>query len=129
MNIASILWLFIDVFVFAAFRYHMEIESESVDWVFILSSIVLKNTCQEGLSEEETRNPEVGWRAIFNPFLHEFESLDKVVDVASKRFQAGIGNFEPNSRHLVIKNTIEYSLKFLTHNNEAIDSLVDIDEE
>lgn len=37
-----------------------------------LSCVILKHTGEEGLREEETRDPIVGRRALIDPLLHEF---------------------------------------------------------
>lgn len=87
----------------------------------------MEDSRQERLSEEEPWDPEVGRSSLIDPFLHELESFDEVIDVASQRFQAWIGNFEEQIRHFVIEDTVENNLKFLTHDNEPVDGLIDID--
>jgi len=36
--------------------------------------LIINNTCQEGLSEIETRYPEHTWYTILNPILEKFQS-------------------------------------------------------
>ena len=68
-----------------------------------LSGIILKHTCQERLSEEETRNPEIRRSSFVNPFLHKFQSLNKIVYIASQRFKTGIWYFKEQIWHFVIE--------------------------
>jgi len=59
------------------------VKSNSVDWCLIPASKVLKSTSQEGLGEEETRDPEFNWSSIFNPRVKEIYPVITVIDPRS----------------------------------------------
>lgn len=65
--------------VFGSFAYHEKFELKSIDRLLVFPSIVLKDTCQERLREEEPWDPEIGRSSLVNPFLHKFESFYKVI--------------------------------------------------
>lgn len=79
MHVTPVFWSFAEIVVFAALRDNKEVECKCIDWVFILSSVILKNTRQEGLGKEESRDPVVWRSAILDPFLHELESLNEII--------------------------------------------------
>lgn len=101
---------------------------KSVDRFFVFPSIVLKNTSQERLGEEESRNPEVWWSTLINPFLHEFESFNEIIDPTTKWFQAGICIRVPDFRDFIIEHAVENKLKILTHHHKPIDCFVNINQ-
>jgi hypothetical protein len=75
-----------------------------------LSGVVLQDTCQERLSEEEPWDPEIRRSTLIDPFLHKFQPFDKVIDIASQRFETGVWHFEEQVRNLVVEQTIENDL-------------------
>jgi len=56
------------------------LEGELIDGDCVLSSIVLELACEEGLGEEESRYPEDSRWAGIDPFLEEFDSVEKIDD-------------------------------------------------
>ena len=110
VDIASVCWRLAYVEILGSFTNHIKFKVKSVDWQFVFSGKVLKNTCQEGLSEKETRYPEIWRSTCINPFLHEFQSLNKIINPASQWLQARIWNFMPNIRHFIIVYAIKHKL-------------------
>ena len=73
--------------VFLGVTHDFELEIDLIDRDHMLSSIVLLDTCQETLGEEETGYPEGLGSTVFNPILHELETLDKVKNPGCKRLK------------------------------------------
>ena len=93
-----------------------------------LSGVILEHTCQERLCEEEPRDPEIGRSPLVNPFLHELQPFNQIVDIASERFEAGVRHFEEQIWNLVVEETVENDLELLAHHHEAVDSFVHVDQ-
>lgn len=62
---------------------HSEVKVYLVDGNHVLPSIVLLASCKETLSEEESRDPELGRGSVVDPILHELEPCNEVVDPGS----------------------------------------------
>ena len=48
---------------------HIKVESEQIDGDRVLPGVVLLHARQEGLREEEARDPERGWGTVVEPVL------------------------------------------------------------
>lgn len=64
-----------------------KLEAESVDSDLATTGTVLHSACQEGLGEEESRNPEHVRGSVVVPVLQEVDSLLQVFNPRGKRFQ------------------------------------------
>jgi len=53
---------------------HSAVSSGSSNNNKMVKLLIINNTCQEGLSEIETRYPEHTWYTILNPILEKFQS-------------------------------------------------------
>jgi len=71
----------------------------------VLSSEILLGTSEERLSEEETREPEVGGSSIIDPGLHKLKSLEEVKDPGCKWLERWISSCVPNLWHNVVEQT------------------------
>jgi hypothetical protein len=107
--------------------HDLEIEIDLINWDNMLSGIVLLDTCQETLCEEETREPESLRGTIIYPVLHELESLDEVENPRSERLQRWEGLLGPLSRYLIVKESISDGLKVLRHHDLSLDRLANVD--
>lgn len=86
----------------------------------------MEGSSEERLCEEKSRNPEVRRSTIINPFLHELESLNEVIDPASKRFQRWIRYLVPDLWDFVVKQAIEHNLQILAHYHKSINCFINI---
>ena len=92
------------------------------------SGIVLKDTCQERLSKEESGYPIIWRGSLIDPLLHEFEPFNKVDNVAAQGLETWVGHFQEEVRNLIVKEAVEDYLELLTHHHESVDGLVHVDE-
>lgn len=92
----------------------------------MFSSIVLTCSSKEGLSKEETRNPESLRSFIIYPFLDKVNSVKIIKNPRSKWFQGWIGSLVPNFRNLVIEKTGAYSFKFNRKRNFTFNGFTNI---
>ena len=76
---ASILRLFGD-FLWSDFIIDLGLKVQFINGNDMLSSVVLQNTCEEGLWEEESTDPEHSWSTSFDPFLQESYSVIQVLN-------------------------------------------------
>jgi len=49
---------------------NLKVESKLINRNCVFSRVVLHDTCEKGLSEEEPRNPEHAWFIVLKPILH-----------------------------------------------------------
>lgn len=66
---------------------HLVVPFDQIDSNGILSGEVLLESREEGLSEEETGDPEVWWLAFFNPLIDEVEAFNEIDNVGGERFE------------------------------------------
>jgi len=102
MDVDTIFWRFAEV-ILLLIRDDDEVELDVINGDDVLSGKVLSSTCQEGLGEEETREPEVLWSTIIDPALHEAEPLKEIKDPGSKWLQRWVSSLVPNVWNLVVK--------------------------
>lgn len=86
----------------------------------------LEGSGQETLWEEESRDPEGGWLSIHQPVVHEFASLDKIVEPGSKWLHGEIGHILPKSWNLTILKGEEHSIKVTGHEHDTVNGLLKI---
>lgn len=84
------------------FGHYSEGEGDCVDRVGVLSGEVLKGACEEGLREEEARDPVGGGDAIFDPAVDEGDALEEVDYPAAKGLEGGVGFVSPELGDLVV---------------------------
>lgn len=68
----------------------LEVEDQLIDGNLILSGKVLNGTSEETLSEVELADPVVGWDALIDPGLEEFESSLEICDIATEGLQGWV---------------------------------------
>lgn len=73
-----------------AVRQHLEVEGELVDGDGVLAGEVLHSAGEEGLSEEEARQPEDAGPSLVTPVLQGAEALAQVRHVAGQRLEARV---------------------------------------
>jgi len=76
---------------------------DQIDSDRVLPGEVLLETRQEGLGEEEARDPEVAWLALINPLVDEIEALHEVDDVGGERLQRGVRPLRPEGWDPVVE--------------------------
>lgn len=86
------------------------VEVNSVDGDVVLSSIVLQSSRQEGLGEEESREPEFDGRASGKPIFQEIDSVIAILNPRSEGLQRKEPDLGPSRRNLVIEKRICHSI-------------------
>ena len=92
----------------------------------VLPGEVLFETCEEGLGEEETREPECGRAAFVDPLFHEDKTINHVHNVGGEWLQGWVGYFGPRGRDLVVNQRTSNFFKLGTHHDLALDGKLDI---
>ena len=69
---------------------YLKLEAALVDGYGVLSGVVLHGAGEEGLREEEAREPEDGGFAVVVPVLQELEPGQEICDVATQRLEARV---------------------------------------
>ena len=130
--------------------HDLVVEREQVNGYGVLAGKVLLDAGQEGLREEETRDPESARRTILVPILNEnntvamritnsqshmtrtyieeLESGQKVVNVAAQRLERGIRLLLPHGRYLSLHQAEIDLFQLGAHDHETFDGLLDVDE-
>ena len=94
-DVHTIFWSFIEVGCCLIWN-DLEVIVKKIDSYDVLSGIVLLCTSEEWLSEEETRDPEVRWSSIIDPWLHELQSLKEIEDPWSQWLKGWVSSCMPN---------------------------------
>mmetsp|Transcript_19151 Transcript_19151/g.64150 ORF Transcript_19151/g.64150 Transcript_19151/m.64150 type:complete len:300 (-) Transcript_19151:99-998(-) len=105
-----------------------EVEVDLVDGDPVLARVVLSRAGDEGLREEEARDPEDGRLPVVHPALEESDALREVAHPAAQRLARRICLLGPEVRHLIIEDRVEDRLELCRHYNQALDSLLDVGE-
>ena len=79
VNIAACLW-FLGDFLPGQVIFDNIFEAELVNSDDVITRIVLLRSSQEGLWEEESRDPVDAWSAVAVPILKELNSFNQIVD-------------------------------------------------
>lgn len=116
VNETSISGSFFDVLM-SDIVHNSVVVRNNIDRELVLSCIILKGASQEGLREEEAREPELNGSSIFNPVVQEVNSLIAIVNPGGKGLQRKESNLGPNSWHLIVEDGISKQLQFLRHDN------------
>jgi len=90
---------------------NLEVHTKLVDRDLLVTSIVLQGTGKETLSKVELVDPEHSRNTFFNPGLEEIETLFKILNVASERFQRRITLLKPHLRYLGTDQSVESLFK------------------
>lgn len=104
------------------------IKHNSIDGKSQPSSVVLLATCQEGLGEEESTDPERGRRSIVDPILHELQSLDEIIDIGTKRLETRVRFRFPHCRDLVVVQRVSHCFERLGQDDFSLNSLAEVNE-
>lgn len=82
---------------------YLEVVAELIDSDLVFTSIVLKRAREEGLREEEARDPEGGRRSLINPLGQEADPLVKIIDPGGQWLEGEEADDGlPFNRHLVV---------------------------
>lgn len=106
-------------------------ESLKVEFNFInsdneLTSVILLDTSQERLCEEETGKPEAGWCAMIDPILHELQAFNKIDNITSHRLERRIRATKPHGGNLVIEEIVANLFEFNRHDDLTLNSLSNV---
>ena len=71
-------------------KEYLEVESDGVDRDDCLAGKVLQSACEEGLWEEEPRDPEHGGDAAVYPLIDELDPGYQICHPRSQGFQTGV---------------------------------------
>jgi hypothetical protein len=126
IGVAAIFWLLCDLIV-GDFVVDLHIEVKLIDGDNMLSRIVLQATCEEGLREEETTQPEYCRGASLNPLLKEVYSVIQILSPRCKGLQGQetyIGS--PSSWDLIVKERCSHLIEILTHDDLTLNCLLNI---
>jgi len=108
---------------------HLEVKGKLIDSDLVLASEVLQRACEEGLWEEESRDPEGVWSSAVDPLGQEVDSLVQIIDPRGQWFQGEETNDGlPGDRHLVIVQRVSHRVKLLRHDNLSDESLLQLNE-
>jgi hypothetical protein len=121
----SSLWSFFDVLVGDLVLYVI-VKVDSVDGNVISSSEILKSSSQEGLREEESREPVFDGSTSRKPILEEIDSVVAVNNPRSKRLERQESNTSPSFGHLIVEDFSSNLLKFVSQNDFSDDSSLDL---
>ena len=86
---------------------NFKIERQQVNGYRVFSGKVLFGPRQEGLSEEEPRDPENRRCAAIVPFLEKLESSYEIINIASQWFERWIRLLHPQTRYSTLKNATD----------------------
>mmetsp|Transcript_43866 Transcript_43866/g.98300 ORF Transcript_43866/g.98300 Transcript_43866/m.98300 type:complete len:233 (+) Transcript_43866:211-909(+) len=103
-----------------------EVEGQGVNGNLVLAREILRGSRGESLREVDTTEPEHHGRPVVHPFLEELETLNEVIDVATKRLQRRVRVFQPHGRGFAIKDLEERCLKISTHEQKALHGLLNV---
>mmetsp|Transcript_2699 Transcript_2699/g.7712 ORF Transcript_2699/g.7712 Transcript_2699/m.7712 type:complete len:268 (-) Transcript_2699:1208-2011(-) len=101
---------------------------DGVDWQLVHACIVLQRAREEGLREEEARDPEGGGLAVVEPVLNEVRALLQVVDPGGEGLEARVRFGRPHGGDLVVEEGSAHGLELLRHDHLSTDGLLDGDE-
>lgn len=127
VNVSTVFGSTLNV-VFGGVAHDLEVEIDLIDSNDVLTSVVLLHTSEERLSEEETGDPEGLRCAVVNPILEELKPLDEVKHPRSEWLQRRVSFLGPETRYLVIEETVADSLKFKRHDDLTLDGLANVDQ-
>jgi hypothetical protein len=103
-----------------------EVEVHSINGNLVESSVVLKGTSEETMSEEELVDPEVLRNLSFSPVLEEINSLLQVSNVASKGFETRVGMAHPQDWHFTINHILKSRLEVARKKNLSLNGSLDV---
>lgn len=107
--------------------HKIEVKLESIDLNLILSGIVLQNSCQETLGEEETWEPEhLRGPLVSDPLLKRLYAKSKITDVAGKRLKSWVGELKPAIRHKTLDKLESDLGQLLSHQDLTVCGLFQV---
>lgn len=125
MNVDTVFRGLINVFNSFCFE-DLEWELQPVNRNPVLAGMCLQAASHKALWEEQSWNPERSWRSVHKPVIHEHNTLFEINKPGSKRFQWRISNLGPVCRNLIILERQVHAVKCLRHNNESMNSLLEV---
>jgi len=102
VNVAAVFRFFFD-FCVSHLIHNFYLKIDSIDGNYILSGVVLKGSSDEGLREEETRDPEDIRCASIDPLLQELYPISEILSPRPQRFHGKETDISPKFGHLLIK--------------------------
>jgi len=97
---------------------YLEVILQLVNGDLVFTGIVLQGTCEEGLREEEARDPECGRRTLLDPLSEEVDPLIEIIDPGGKRLERKEADiWLPSDRHLVIEQRVRCGIKLFGHDD------------
>ena len=64
----------------------LKVKRNLVDVDFMLPRVILECASEEGMGEENTRQPAHDRLALFNPLVEEIQAFQEILNVATQRF-------------------------------------------
>jgi len=89
----------------------VKVEAKKVDGNGVLASVVLLDSGEKRLREEEPREPEDRWGFRLVPVQKELEPSEEVVDVASERLQRRVRLLHPHPRYFALQSEQKTEMK------------------
>jgi len=123
--VAAFLRLFLDLFVRHVVHV-VVVERDSVNGDLDRSDVVLFVARDEGLGEEETREPELDGGASIDPVFQEVNPIVALKDPRGEAFQRQETDLGPQERDLVVEDRRSDCLQVFSHHNFADDSTLDL---
>ena len=71
------------------------VERQGIDWQPVFAREILKDSSEEGLREEKSREPGGNRSSIIYPRSKHGKALTKVSDIRAERLDAGVGAGNP----------------------------------
>ena len=97
-----------------------------IDGDRVLSGVVLLETSQETLGEEETGDPVVGRLAFLDPLFNEVQTLDEIDNVTRQRLQRWVGTLGPSAWDLVVEQGVADFFELRTHDDFTFNGQFDV---
>jgi hypothetical protein len=105
----------------------LEVEGKLIDGDRLLTSVVLKRTRQEGLREEESREPVHLGGSVVDPSVKEVDPGIAVLDPGGQWLEGEETFLLPRWGHDIVKDSIGHLFKVLTHDDLSDESSLDLD--
>lgn len=126
IDVATILRLLLDVLV-GAIVLDVEGEVESIDGDLVLSRVVLEGTSEEGLGEEETRDPEHSGGSMLDPICQEEDTVIKILDPRGEGLEREEALVLPALGYEVVKDGVSHLFELLTHDDFSLECHLHVD--
>lgn len=105
---------------------YLKVEDEFVNGNCVLPRIVLLDSGQESLSEEEAWQPVLLGLAVLNPVTEVDNSGHQILDVGTQRFEGRVGKVHPSLGNFVDEDIVEGQLQLHREYNFSLETLFDV---